>query len=112
MVGICRWWLLASCDRAFLLVGAAAVGNSAVQICAVGIAASVLGIVNNGVSHRENGDGGSYRMIRDDSVDGRYGGEVVGGGGDITSGGGGREGVTGCTDGVAGSVVPLALRLL
>jgi hypothetical protein len=47
----------------------------------VGGTVSVEGIVKSGVSQRENGEGGSYRMASDVSVETEYGGEHVGGGG-------------------------------
>lgn len=48
-----------SCERAFLLVGLAAGGKSAVQMSWDGGTVSLEGMVKRGVSQRENGLGGS-----------------------------------------------------
>ncbi len=70
-----------SCERAFLLVGFAGGGKSAAQMSRLGGLVSVEGIVKSGVSQRENGEGGSYRMASEVSVETEYGGEDVGAGG-------------------------------
>lgn len=82
-------WGGGSWERAFLLVGFAGGGNSAVQMSRVGGAASPEGMVKSGVSQRENGEGGSYRMINEVRVDDEYGCEDVGGGGLMAVLGGG-----------------------